>query len=85
MISGISSFEANEFLMQLFSSQEKKGIISLNSGKVVIYNILEQKLLENQDSNQDNSIVRLKSAMFNEGLINNLQNKYKTEIFIKGL
>jgi len=84
-INDISTPEANEFLMQLFNSQEKRGIISLNSGKVVIYNILEQKLLENTNSNQDNSIVRLKSAMFNEGLIKNLQNKYKTEIFIQGL
>lgn len=50
-----------------------------------MYNVLEQKLLNNTNTNPNNSIVRLKSAIFNEGLIKNLQNKYKTEIFIKGL
>ncbi|WP_455755716.1 peptidylprolyl isomerase [Sulfurimonas sp.] len=84
-ITDISVEEGNDFLMQLFNKQEKRGIISLKDGKVVLYNILEQKLLGNTNTNQDNSIVRLKSAMFNEGLISNLQNKYKTEIFIQGL
>ena len=50
-----------------------------------MYNILEQKLLDTTNTNQNDSIVKLKSAMFNEGLIKKLQNKYKTEIFIKGL
>ncbi len=76
---------ANEFLIALFSSQEKRGFISLNNGNVVLYNILEQKLLNKTNTNPDNPIVGLKSAMFNEGLIKNLQNKYKTEIFIEGL
>jgi len=84
-ITDITLLEGNDFLMQLFNKQEKRGIISLKDGKVVLYNILEQKLLENINSNQDDSIVKLKSAMFNEGLISTLQNKYKTEIFIQGL
>lgn len=77
--------DANEFLVALFSSQEKRGFISLKNGNVVLYNILEQKLLNKTNTNPNNPIVRLKSAMFNEGLIKNLQNKYKTEIFIEGL
>ncbi|MDA3908057.1 MAG: SurA N-terminal domain-containing protein [Sulfurimonas sp.] len=76
---------ANEFLIALFSSQEKRGFISLKNGNVVLYNILEQKLLNKTNTNPNNPIVGLKSAMFNEGLIKNLQNKYKTEIFIEGL
>jgi len=84
-ITDITVLEGNDFLMQLFNKQEKRGIISLKDGKVVLYNILEQKLLENTNINQDNSIAGLKSTMFNEGLISNLQNKYKTEIFIQGL
>ncbi len=50
-----------------------------------MYNILEQKMLSNSNVNRDNPIVKLKSAMFNESLVKNLQNKYKTEIFIQGL
>ena len=84
-LSGMSQTDANEFLMKLFSKREKNSFIALNSGKIILYNILEQKLLSQKNKNSDNIIVRLKSAMFNEGLIKNLSNKYKTQIFIKGL
>jgi len=84
-ITSLSQTEANEFLSALFNKQENRSLITLNSGKIVLYNILEQKLLTNTHNNQADSIVRLKSAMFNEGLIKNLQNKYNTEIFIEGL
>ncbi|MBU0721007.1 peptidylprolyl isomerase [bacterium] len=84
-LTDLESDEANEFLMKLFSQQQKRGYIELESGKIALYNILEQKLLENTNSNQDTSIVKLKSAMFNEGLIKSLQNRYATEIFIEGL
>ena len=84
-LTNMETEDANEFLIALFSSQDKRGFISLKSGKVVLYNILEQKLLSKTNTNPNNPIVRLKSAMFNEGLIKNLQNKYKTEIFIEGL
>ena len=77
--------DANEFLKQLFITQNKRGFINLENGKIILYDILEQKMLDNSNINQDDSIIRLKSAMFNEGLIKNLQNKYKTEIFIEGL
>ncbi|WP_321778014.1 peptidylprolyl isomerase [Sulfurimonas sp.] len=81
----LKTAQANEFLISLFSSKEKRGFVTLKDGNVVLYNILEQKLLSNTNTNPNNSIVRLKSALFNEGLIKNLQNKYKTEIFIEGL
>ena len=77
--------DADEFLGALFTSQDKRGFVTLESGNIVMYNILEQKLLTNSSVNQSNPIARLKSAMFNEGLVKNLQNKYKTEIFIEGL
>ncbi|NPA59178.1 MAG: peptidyl-prolyl cis-trans isomerase, partial [Epsilonproteobacteria bacterium] len=77
--------EANEFLISLFTSQKKSSFIPLNSGKIVLYNIVEQKLLSKTNTNENNPIVKIKSALFNEGLIKTLQNKYKTEIFIEGL
>lgn len=84
-LKNLSVVEASEFLSQLFNLDKKRGIIELNNGKVVIYNILAQKLLEKSNNNQSNLIARLKSTLFNEGLIKKLQNKYKTEIFIQGL
>jgi peptidyl-prolyl cis-trans isomerase D len=78
---------ANQFLVKLFMQQKKNGYIQLENGNIVLYNILEQKLLKKLDNNkkENGSIVKIKTAMFNEGLIKNLQNKYKTEIFMKGL
>ena len=71
--------------MQLFNAQTKRGYITLKDGKIVMYNILEQKLLTDANTDQDESIAKLKSAMFNEGILKSLRSKYKTEIFIEGL
>ena len=84
-LSDISLVEAEEFLSQLFNSQKKRGIISVNNGKVILYNILEQKMLNITNNNPANSMTQLKTTLFNEGLIKNLQNEYTTEIFIEGL
>jgi len=85
MIKDLTLAQANIFLQQLFMSQNKKGFINLDDGNIVLYTILEQKLLLGKKDMKDDSITRLKSSMFNEGLIKNLQNRYKTEIFIEGL
>jgi peptidyl-prolyl cis-trans isomerase D len=77
--------DAAAFLQQLFSSKKKRSFITLKDGKVILFNILEQKLLTNKNSKESNVIAQLKSTMFSEGLLKTLQNKYKTEIFIKGL
>ncbi len=83
-LSNMDVMDANQFLIKLFSQQKKRGYIVLDNGNVVLYNILEQKLLTNKKK-KDDSIIKIKSALFNEGLIKTLKNKYKTEIFIKGL
>ena len=84
-LTNLSTIDSKEFLTALFVTQKKRGYIKLESGNIVMYNILEQKLLNKTNTNTNNPIVRLKSTMFNEGLIKKLQNKYKTEIFIQGL
>ena len=84
-ISNLNSMEANEFLTQLFTKNTKRGYISLTNGDIVLFNILEQKLLNKENKDQSDSILKLKTSMFNEGLIKNLNNKYKTTIFIEGL
>ncbi len=83
--SDLTMQEANEFLDTLFTTQNRRGFVTLESGNVVMYHILEQKMLSSTSNNQENPIARVKSTMFNDGLIKNLQNKYKTEIFIQGL
>ena len=81
----LNKTEATDFLQKLFVSDKKKGFITLNNGNVVLYNILEQKMLPNTNIKLNGEMSKLKSAIFNEGLIKKLQNMYQTEIYIKGL
>jgi peptidyl-prolyl cis-trans isomerase D len=81
----LTQTEAREFLNKLFVSNKKRSFIQLSNSKVVLYEILEQKLLTNANNSDGNEIARLKGAMFNEGLIKTLENKYQSEIFIQGL
>ena len=85
LLQQLSEAEAGEFLQQLFSSDKKRSYITLNSGKIVLYYILEQKLLAKTNNDLMQSMSKIKSAMFNEALIKRLESTYKTEIFIQGL
>jgi peptidyl-prolyl cis-trans isomerase D len=84
-ITKLPSTQAKEFLLALFASEVKKGFINLNDGSIVLYDIMEQKLLDNTSIDGAEQVDKLKKSIFYEGLIKNLQNKYKTEIFIQGL
>jgi len=84
-LTNLESAEANEFLKKLFVSSKKRSFIVLNSGKIVLYYILEQKLLTNKENNLSNSMTKMKNNIFNESLIKILEKKYPTEIFIQGL
>ena len=77
--------QAKEFLEKLFVSLKKQSYIQLNDGKIVLYNILEQKLLGNSTIDLSSQMKQLKSGIFNEALVKTLQEKYKTEIFMQGL
>ncbi|MDQ1263461.1 MAG: peptidyl-prolyl cis-trans isomerase [Campylobacterota bacterium] len=81
----LNNNQANEFLSTLFTSKDKNGYITLEDESIVMYKILEQKLLNKTNTDQNNPIVKIKGNLFNEGLIKNLQNRYKTEIFMEGL
>ncbi|MDF1883650.1 peptidylprolyl isomerase [Sulfurimonas sp. SAG-AH-194-C21] len=84
-IVGLTQTEATEFLQKLFISDKKRSYIVLNSKKIILYYILEQKLLDKSNNDLASSVEKLKSGMFNKALIKTLENKYQTEIFIQGL
>ncbi|MBA1437774.1 MAG: peptidylprolyl isomerase [Epsilonproteobacteria bacterium] len=85
-IDNLTQAETKEFLQKLFQSEQKRDFITLQSGKIVLFNILEQKLLENTNNDQAKELIaRLKTSVFGEGLMKTLQSKYKTQIFIQGL
>jgi len=81
----LTKMEATDFLQKLFVSDKKRAFITLNDGNIVLYNILEQKMLSTTNTKLNGEVRKLKSAMFNQGFIKKLQQMYKTEIFIKGL
>ena len=84
-ISALDAPEATEFLQKLFTTDKKRSYIVLKSGKIVLFYILEQKLLDKPNSDLASPVKKLKSGMFNKALIKTLENKYQTEIFIQGL
>lgn len=81
----LSQEEANDFLSKLFVSTNKNSYTTLSSGKVILFNILEQKMLSNNNRTTEDIMAKLKSNLFNTALIKELQNKYTTEVFVKGL
>ena len=84
-IAGLNEREGFEFLSQLFKNNKKRGFVTLSNKKVVLFNILEQKLLNNSKENVDSVIVNLKTDLLDENLLKMLKKRFKTEIFVEGL
>ncbi|HIQ46703.1 MAG TPA: hypothetical protein EYH57_03685 [Sulfurovum sp.] len=83
----LNNQESLQFLQKLFTSSKEKGIISLLD-KVIVYNILEQKLLptdENQSNFVNQTVNTLKESTFEANLIKMLHKKYPTEVYMGGL
>ena len=76
--------ESLQFLQKLFTSSKEKGIISV-ADKIVVYNILEQKLAP-VDANETESVKQtvntLKQNTFESNLIKMLDKKYPTETYM---
>ncbi len=77
--------EASEFLAKMFESKNKRGFVEVGSGKVVLYAILEQKMLPNAITSLEEDAAQVKSMMLDRGLVQTLEKKYPTEIYVKGL
>jgi peptidyl-prolyl cis-trans isomerase D len=83
---GLQKNESSEFVQKLFSQHKKRAFITLTSGKIVLFNILEQKLLTNKNSKEGDTVMqKIKSSIFSGGLIKELLSKYKTETYVQGL
>ena len=83
----LNTEESLQFLQKLFTSVKEKGIISLRD-KIVVYNILEQKLFsmeENQSLLVKQTTNKLKQDTFESNLIKMLNIQYPTEVYMKGL
>jgi len=79
--------ESVQFIQKLFTSDEEKGIIHVVD-KIVIYNILEQKVMP-VDANQSISVSQtanqLKKSIFEDHFLQMLDKKYPVEVYVQGL
>lgn len=83
----LNNKESLQFLQKLFTSTKEKGIISVFD-KVIVYNILEQKLQpmdENQTAFVKETVDTLKQTTFESNLIKMLDKQYPTEVYMGGL
>lgn len=79
--------ESLQFLQKLFTSSKEKGIIAI-SDKVIVYDIMEQKLLPvdaNQSTQIEKNVNQLKQNVFESNFIRTLDERYPTEVFMGGL
>jgi len=86
-LEALNNQESLQFLQKLFTSSKEKGIISV-ADKIVVYNILEQKLASvdaNETKNVNETVNKLKQNTFESNLIKMLDKKYPTETYMGGL
>ena len=86
-IEGLSSTEFNVFVSKMFESDKKKGYVSLGN-KAVIYDILEQKLLDDKKANEYKDTVTqnvsyLKNRELVQDITNALRKRYRVEYYYK--
>ena len=80
---GLNKQETVDFYNKLFTSNKEKGIISIGD-KVVIYKIVEQKLVsidKNETKGLYQTIDQLKEQSFEENIIKELNKKYPTKFY----
>jgi len=79
--------ESLQFLQKLFTSTKEKGIISILD-KVIVYDIIEQKLLPMDENKTDlvkQTVNQVKQNIFDANFIKLLDKKYPTEVYMEGL
>ena len=86
-LESLNSQESLQFLQKLFTSNKEKGIISVLE-KVIVYNIIEQKLIsmdENQTDFVKQTVNQIKKKTFESNLLQLLDKQYPTEVYMGGL
>jgi len=80
---GLNQQETVNFISKLFTSEQEKGIIPIGS-KVVVYKIIEQKLIP-LENNETESLYKnadkVKYQSFQTGLMKELDKKYPTKLY----
>ncbi|WP_263833086.1 peptidylprolyl isomerase [Sulfurospirillum oryzae] len=87
-IAGLSEAKSAEFLSHVFDNTAKKGYKVID-GKAIVYEVLEQKLLNKEKAKQyvsmiSENVLQVKQAELNQNLIKKLAAVYKVEQYYKG-
>ncbi|KHG34334.1 MULTISPECIES: peptidylprolyl isomerase [Sulfurospirillum] len=87
-IAGLSEAKSTEFLSHVFDNTAKKGYQVID-GKAIVYEILEQKLLNNDKAKQyvsmiSENVAQAKQTDLNQNLIKKLATIYPIEQYYKG-
>jgi peptidyl-prolyl cis-trans isomerase D len=77
--------EAKAFVSELFKQNSRNGYIVVDDENVILYNIVEQKLLHKTHTESKKIITGIKAKSFEDNLLKYLQDRYKIEIYYKGL
>jgi len=80
---GLNKQETVSFISKLFTSEQEKGIIPIGS-KVIVYKIVEQKLITLENNSTDElykNTDQIKEQSFQTSLIKKLDKMYPTEFY----
>jgi hypothetical protein len=85
LLMGLSAQESAEFVEKLFASKQKQGFLTLQSGNVILYNVLAQKLLQESLIANDTTALTLKGNLLHQKLLKTLEAKYPVKIYVEGI
>ena len=86
MIAGLAPQEAAQVASSIFESKDTKGVVYLQS-KAVLFKVLEQKLLDNNQSEVGEQmfakmLLGVKASLVNQSVLEYLKNRYEVKLFI---
>lgn len=81
----LTPMEAQEFLTAVFQSHKDRGMAGLESHKMVLYHIVDQKFVPQEDPNLERIIAQMKSSLLQKNLLTNLENRFEVRSLIEGL
>jgi len=85
LLMGLSAQESAEFVEKLFASKQKQGFLTLQSGNVILYNVLAQKLLQESLIANDTTALTLIGNLLHQKLLKTLEAKYPVKIYVEGI
>jgi peptidyl-prolyl cis-trans isomerase D len=85
VLAGLSAEESAEFVEKLFGSKQKQGFLTLQTGNVILYNVLAQKLLQEPTIANNKAALTLKGNLLHQKLLKTLEAKYPVKIYVEGI